>query len=130
MFTAGDEVIARVKEAISCPVTVIGEITDDKTGRVALVDGQGRPTGLAITPQVDFNPDGQALLRFDRWGVTVVNEGILINPRPLPSAEVATRLAFQLLAFDWTQPLDSFTSDKLRQLEQIVAHFLSQTPNP
>jgi hypothetical protein len=35
--------MAKVKEALSCPVTVIGEITGGKAGEVALVDIKGNP---------------------------------------------------------------------------------------
>ena len=38
LFTAGASVIEKVKEAVSCPVTVIGEIVVGKTGEVVLVD--------------------------------------------------------------------------------------------
>jgi len=41
LFTGSTEVIAKVKKAASCPITVIGEILADKTGRVTLVDGKG-----------------------------------------------------------------------------------------
>jgi thiamine monophosphate kinase len=32
----------RVKKAIKCPVTVVGEITAEKAGKVSLIDGKGR----------------------------------------------------------------------------------------
>jgi thiamine-monophosphate kinase len=43
LFTASTEVIAKVKEAASCPVTVIGEVVADKLGKVTLVDINGNP---------------------------------------------------------------------------------------
>jgi thiamine-monophosphate kinase len=46
LFTARSRVIARVKKALSCPVTVIGEITTDNIGKVVLVDGTGKPVSL------------------------------------------------------------------------------------
>jgi len=42
LFTASTRVIDRVKTRASFPVTVIGEIVADKTGRVTLVDREGR----------------------------------------------------------------------------------------
>jgi thiamine-monophosphate kinase len=44
LFTAGGDIIERIKKAASVPITVIGEITDGKT--VSLVDKQGRPFAL------------------------------------------------------------------------------------
>ena len=46
LFTAGAEVIDKVKGAAPCPVTVIGEIVADKTGTVILVDINGNPFTL------------------------------------------------------------------------------------
>ena len=43
LFTAGAEVINKVKEAASCPITVIGEIMAGKAGEVNLVDINGNP---------------------------------------------------------------------------------------
>ena len=43
LFTAPANVIARVKEAVPCPVTVIGEIAAGNTGEVSLVDQEGNP---------------------------------------------------------------------------------------
>ena len=42
LFTAGESTIARVKQALNCPVTVIGEITKEKLpARVTVVDSKG-----------------------------------------------------------------------------------------
>lgn len=49
LFTASAEDIGRVKEAASCPVTVIGEIMADKPGKVNLVDRNGEPFQLRKT---------------------------------------------------------------------------------
>ncbi|MDD5082679.1 MAG: thiamine-phosphate kinase [Dehalococcoidales bacterium] len=46
LFTARMDIINEVKKAISCPLTVIGEITTGKSGQISLVDGQGRPFSL------------------------------------------------------------------------------------
>ena len=46
LFTADAGLINQVKARASCPVTVIGDITADETGRVTPVDEQGKP----ITP--------------------------------------------------------------------------------
>ncbi len=43
LFTASAEVTDRVRTAASCPITVVGEITADKTGKITLVDGKGKP---------------------------------------------------------------------------------------
>jgi len=45
LFTAGAEVMDRVKKSASCPVTVIGEITAGKG--VAVVDRQGKPLKMS-----------------------------------------------------------------------------------
>jgi thiamine-monophosphate kinase len=49
LFTAKQRVIDRVKKAIPCPVTVIGEITTEKVGKIKLVDNQGKPFNLKKT---------------------------------------------------------------------------------
>ncbi len=41
LFTGSAETINRVKEAASCPITVIGEIVADNIGEVSLVDRKG-----------------------------------------------------------------------------------------
>jgi len=46
LFTASDEVINKVKEAISCPVTVIGETVTGKLNKVTLVDKKGKSFNL------------------------------------------------------------------------------------
>ncbi len=46
LFTASAEVIDKVTMAASCPITVIGEITADKVGKVTLVDSEGNPFNL------------------------------------------------------------------------------------
>ena len=43
LFTAGAGTMAKVKEAVACPVTVIGEVVADKESRVIVVDANGCP---------------------------------------------------------------------------------------
>ena len=43
LFTAGQNVMARVKEAAPCPITVIGEITAGEPGEITITDKQGNP---------------------------------------------------------------------------------------
>jgi len=47
LFTGTDEVIDKVKTAVSCPVTVIGEITAAQPVRITIVDGRGNPVKLS-----------------------------------------------------------------------------------
>jgi len=56
LFTASTEVIDKVKAAVSCSITVIGEITADKAGEVTLVDGKGNPVSLSETGWQHFTP--------------------------------------------------------------------------
>ena len=42
LFTASSQIINQVKQAISCPVTVIGEITEGTPGQVTLIDAAGK----------------------------------------------------------------------------------------
>jgi thiamine-monophosphate kinase len=42
LFTARPAVMNKVKKAIQCPVTVIGEITAEKVGKVTLLDSKGK----------------------------------------------------------------------------------------
>jgi thiamine-monophosphate kinase len=46
LFTASARVIPRVKKALDCPVTVIGEITANNPGKVMLIDKAGSPIDL------------------------------------------------------------------------------------
>ena len=41
LFTASTEVIEKVKKAVSCPVTVIGDITAENAGEIVLLDQNG-----------------------------------------------------------------------------------------
>jgi len=49
LFTAGADVIAKVKETASYPVTVIGEMVAGETGKITLVDASGNPFKLDET---------------------------------------------------------------------------------
>ena len=42
LFTASNKVINQIKQAISCTVTVIGEITQEQPGQVTLINTNGR----------------------------------------------------------------------------------------
>jgi thiamine-monophosphate kinase len=42
LFTASSRIINQVKQAISCPMTVIGEITEGTPGQVTLIDAAGK----------------------------------------------------------------------------------------
>jgi len=46
LFTANTEVIDKIRATASCPITVIGEMVADKTGKITLVDSQGNPFRL------------------------------------------------------------------------------------
>ena len=46
LFTGSPEVVAQVKKAASCPITVIGEVVADRRGEVTLVDSRGNPFHL------------------------------------------------------------------------------------
>lgn len=49
LFTASNEVIDRVRNQASCPITVIGDVVADKMGKVTLVDRRGKPFKPAKT---------------------------------------------------------------------------------
>jgi len=46
LFTGSPDVVNKVREASSCPITVIGEVVGDKRGGVVLLDSQGSPFRL------------------------------------------------------------------------------------
>ncbi len=46
LFTASTQVISRVSEKASLPVTVIGDIVADKRGEITLIDRDGKPIRL------------------------------------------------------------------------------------
>ena len=47
LFTAGAEIIDKVRAAASCLITVIGEIGAGEAGEITLVDGKGKPVSLS-----------------------------------------------------------------------------------
>jgi thiamine-monophosphate kinase len=49
LFTAPERILSKVRKAIDCPVTVVGEITAENPGKVTLVDGAGKPFRLNKT---------------------------------------------------------------------------------
>ncbi len=49
LFTAGAGVIEKVTAQAACPVTVIGRVVADETGKVTLVDREGKPVKPAET---------------------------------------------------------------------------------
>ncbi len=49
LFTASPLVMNKVKKTIQCPVTVVGEITAGKAGKVNLIDSQGKPFSIKKT---------------------------------------------------------------------------------
>lgn len=46
LFTGSAGLIKEVKDELTCPVTVIGEITADEPGKVSLVDAAGNPVKI------------------------------------------------------------------------------------
>ncbi len=46
LFTAPEPVIDKVKQKLSCPVTIIGEILSGEPGEIRLVDSAGKPYNL------------------------------------------------------------------------------------
>jgi thiamine-monophosphate kinase len=60
LFTASSEVIERVRNQASCPITVIGQITADKTGKIVLFDSEGKPFKPAKTGWQHFAQRSQS----------------------------------------------------------------------
>jgi thiamine-monophosphate kinase len=59
LFTANAAAIEKMKSAVSCPVTVIGEVTADKNHKIILVDSKGKsvkPRGAGFT--LKAQPEG------------------------------------------------------------------------
>jgi thiamine monophosphate kinase len=48
-------VMSKVLKAMPCPVTVVGEITAENTGKVKLVDNSGKPYRIKKTGWDHFN---------------------------------------------------------------------------
>ena len=57
LFTGSAEVIGKAIEAVSCPVTVVGDITADNPGEINLIDKQGNPYHLDKTGWEHFITD-------------------------------------------------------------------------
>ena len=57
LFTASNDIISKVENAVSCPITVIGEVTADDTGKITLVDKQGETLKLARTGWQHFKTE-------------------------------------------------------------------------
>ena len=47
LFTGSTEVIDKISATAPCPITIIGEMVADKTGKITLVDRQGNPFNLS-----------------------------------------------------------------------------------
>ena len=56
LFTASAEVMNRLRKNAPCPITVIGEITSDNVGEVALLDSKGNHVNLARKGWEHFSP--------------------------------------------------------------------------
>jgi thiamine-monophosphate kinase len=54
LFTGNAEIIAKIKKAIKCPVTAIGEITKDKPGKIELYDANGNQVKIDRTGWTHF----------------------------------------------------------------------------
>jgi len=59
LFTARSEIIAKLKEIMSSPLTVIGEIVSDASGQVTLLDEQGKEVKWDETGWDHFKSPGQ-----------------------------------------------------------------------
>jgi len=57
LFTASNDIIDNVGKVISCPVTIIGEITADDTGKITIVDKNGEPLEVAKTGWQHFKTE-------------------------------------------------------------------------
>ena len=58
LFTASAEVINKVKGEASCPITIIGEITEGKPGELSLLDASGNPVNLHDIGWEHFRNEG------------------------------------------------------------------------
>ena len=56
LFTGSTAVIDKVKRTVSCPVTVVGEITVGKPGEITLIDSQGNHLTLGKAGWEHFAP--------------------------------------------------------------------------
>ena len=55
LFTAGPQIMNKVIKVMPCPVTVVGEITTENTGKVKLVGKNGKPFTIKKTGWDHFN---------------------------------------------------------------------------
>ena len=46
LFTGTSDIIANIKTELSCPVTIVGEITDGNSGEIGLFDSNGNPVQI------------------------------------------------------------------------------------
>jgi len=58
LFVASAEAVDKVKTAVSCPITVIGEIMADKPGEITLIDKDGAPFELHRGGWEHFTSEG------------------------------------------------------------------------
>jgi thiamine-monophosphate kinase len=49
LFTANPAVMKKVQKTAACPITVVGEITAEKAGKVTLIDNNGKPCSVKKT---------------------------------------------------------------------------------
>ena len=80
-------------------------------------------TGLAITPQVRRDSQGNVTTNTRQWNVTHLNSGKVVNG-PFKSLDEAHGLAGALAAFtDWRRSDDKFSQAEIRETRQIIQDY-------
>jgi hypothetical protein len=80
----------------------------------------GTDTGLAITPYIGEDPQGQPLEDDKAWGVTHTSSGALISG-PYESVSKAQDLATRLSRLRWAAP--TIPGDDIEQAKQIIDEY-------
>jgi hypothetical protein len=90
--------------------------------RVNTRDTGCRETGLAITPVMEVNKDGEVTEDVNRWGVTHVGTGVMLA-YPYASPQEAQVLAGIMAQEDWTAPVEEMKPGQLKQVRETIKKF-------
>ena len=109
------------------PVSVRTTTGPFVTNGYRVLDQNGAPTGLAVTPAVGQDEQGRNTENRTAWGLTHVPTGALISAG-FESPEAAQVLAGKLAHLRWTEP--SVPPEDVAQARRLVQQAMTSTGSP
>lgn len=84
--------------------------------------GDGKETGLTITPSFKIDSSGQVQVNRKSWFVNYSRVGQPVGG-PYQSVKEAEGLASELAQFDWTKPIERFSDDEIRGVVWVANEY-------